>query len=614
MQSTNSLPGAQPAHRRASRSLTVAALTVLASAGIAASPLAASARTTASGPRATASRVMPRSLTRAASRRARADRLLVTDAKALKQCVSRHPARCASERRAVQQAGSRLALASQALAKAARSNRGAASARYRMALLAPQLSVSGQTLKWARVAWVTTYVVETKVPGQPTSYALVKGTSVTPPPVPGATVAYRIRTALSGSSWSATVSISYPRPAEAEGGSPTEPTPPVETVDTQAAPVLTVSGQILRWNQVGGVSTYVLMQHAAGQAAQYTVLSGTSFTPTPAAGATVYYSIRTAVNGSAWAPEVSITYPAAPVEPTPPVTPPASGVIIGTNDALGWGPEVAKKTFAAGLRSARIEAGAGLNTPQHAREEGFTNNIVIVGNTPDGSRLATVETASWTTKALAEVKEAAANGDTLMEVGNEMFLKGGQAEPVKYAEMYVSLDNAVKAAGVTGVKLLFNDYGDYDPNGVWSLVQYGGGWLGDALRAQPTLKTIVAGFTNHPYGKPGENQEDNWGPGALVAEHNQAVSLGFANTDFYVSEFGVRAEAGGATGSASPAQQAELVRAVYTELIATGYVKGIWFYESHDESSTAKWGFVSGSWSPRPVLGVLEEIAKKENA
>src|ERR1019366_6900438 len=422
MQSTNSLPGAQPAHRRASRSLTVAALTVLASAGIAASPVAPRARTTASGPRATASRVMPRSLTRAASRRARADRLLVTDAKALKQCVSRHPARCASERRAVQQAGSRLALASQALAKAARSNRGAASARYRMALLAPQLSVSGQTLKWARVAWVTTYVVETKVPGQPTS---------------------------------------YPRPAEAEGGSPTEPTPPVETVDTQAAPVLTVSGQILRWNQVGGVSTYVLMQHAAGQAAQYTVLSGTSFTPTPAAGATVYYSIRTAVNGSAWAPEVSITYPAAPVEPTPPVTPPASGVIIGTNDALGWGPEVAKKTFAAGLRSARIEAGAGLNTPQHAREEGFTNNIVIVGNTPDGSRLATVETASWTAKALAEVKEAAANGDTLMEVGNEMFLKGGQAEPVKYAEMYVSLDNAVKAAGVTGVKLLFNDYGDY---------------------------------------------------------------------------------------------------------------------------------------------------------
>src|ERR1019366_2790887 len=122
MQSTNSLPGAQPAHRRASRSLTVAALTVLASAGIAASPVAPRARTTASGPRATASRVMPRSLTRAASRRARADRLLVTDAKALKQCVSRHPARCASERRAVQQAGSRLALASQALAKAARLN------------------------------------------------------------------------------------------------------------------------------------------------------------------------------------------------------------------------------------------------------------------------------------------------------------------------------------------------------------------------------------------------------------------------------------------------------------------------------------------------------------
>jgi len=548
---------------------------------------------------------MPRSLTRAAVRRTRADRLLVTDAKALKLCVSRHPARCSSARGALQRAGNRLAGASRALAKAARSNRGAASASVRAGLRAPRPGVSGHTIKWARVARINNYVIESKVPGQTAQYALVKGTSVTPPPVPGATVAYRVRTALSGSSWSATISISYPSPVEV----------PAEVVDTQAAPVLTVSGQTLSWDQVGGVSTYVLTQHAAGQAAQYTVLSGTSFTPPATPGATVYYSIRTAVNGSAWAPEVTISYPSAPpAEPTPPSGTPASGVIIGTNDALGWGPEVAKKTLAAGLRSARLEAGAGLNTPQHAREEGFTNNIVIVGNTPDGSTLATVNTASWTATTLTEVKEAAANGDSLIEVGNEMFLKGGQAEPVKYAEMYVSLDSAVKAAGVSGVKLLFNDYGDYDPNGVWSLVQHGGGWLGDALRAQPTLRTIVAGFTNHPYGRPGENQEDNWGPGALFAEHAQAVTLGFTNTDFYVSEFGVRAEAGGATGSASLAQQAELVRAVYTELIDTGYVKGIWFYESHDESSTSKWGFVSGSWTPRPVLGVLEEFATRENA
>lgn len=313
----------------------------------------------------------------------------------------------------------------------------------------------------------------------------------------------------------------------------------------------------------------------------------------------------------------------SPITPTPPppTTTTPSVVIIGTNDALGWGNEDAQKTLTAGLTSARVEAGAGLNTPQHAREEGFTNNLVIVGDTPYAERLATVNTAAWTTKALTEVKEAVANGDTLLEVGNEMYLKGSSplgatngAEPAKYAEMYMSLANAVDAAGIKGVKLLFNSFGNYvPPNGTASRVANDGGWLADALAAQPGLKQRVDGFTSHPYGLAGENGEDDWGPGALQAEHNQAAALGFANTDYYVSEFGVRTEASGPTGSASLAQQAERVQTVYAELIGLGYVKGIWFYESHDESSSDKWGFVSGSWTPRPVLGVLERFAREQN-
>jgi hypothetical protein len=180
--------------------------------------------------------------------------------------------------------------------------------------------------------------------------------------------------------------------------------------------------------------------------------------------------------------------------------------------------------------------------------------------------------------------------------------------------MYMSLARAVDAAGVKGVKLLFNSFGDYvRPTGTWSQVANGGGWIAAALAAQPGLKERLDGFTNHPYGLVGENQENDWGPGALAAEHNQAVALGFANTAYYVSEYGIRVEAGGPTGSASPAQQAERVKAVYSELIGLGYVKGIWFYESHDESSSEKWGFVSGSWTPRPVLGVLEAFAKQES-
>src|ERR1019366_4849076 len=107
----------------------------------------------------------------------------------------------------------------------------------------------------------------------------------------------------------------------------------------------------------------------------------------PVPGATVRYSVRTAVNGSVWSPEVSIYYPVTTTPTPPPVTTAPSGVIIGTNDALGWGPEVAQKILATGLTSARVGGGPGLNTVQRAREEGFTNNLDIVGNTPDEARL-----------------------------------------------------------------------------------------------------------------------------------------------------------------------------------------------------------------------------------
>ncbi len=582
--------------------------------------VATSASTRSRPPRAAEARTLPRPLSAAARRAARADRALVSAARALHRCLNRNsarPKRCSATRHAVQRAGSNLASAERALAQIARTTGAAATSRNR-SQRAPLLTVSGQTLRWTRVANINTYVLATNVPGKAQQDSVITGTSTTPPPVPGLTVRYSVRTTVNGSAWSTSQSITYAAPEKAK---PPEEVKPPKEVNTRAAPVLSVSGQTLTWNALAGVSTYVLMSKVAGQTAQYSAVSGTSFTPTAVPGATVAYSIRTAVEGSVWSPEVSISYP-APTPPPPPPPPVTSKVIIGTNDALGWGDEVAQKILATGLSSARVEAGAGLNTPQHAREEGFTNNVVIVGNTSDEAGLSTVNTASWTEKALKEVREAVANGDTLLEVGNEMYLKGrsphgatNSTEPAKYAEMYMSLAKAVDAAEIKGVKLLFNSFGDYArSNGTWSQVANGGGWIGDALAAQPGLKERLDGFTAHPYGLAGQNSENDWGPGALEAEHNQAATLGFVNTEYYVSEFGVQLETSGPAGSESPAQQAERVKAVYTELIGLGYVKGIWFYESHDESSTAKWGFVSGAWTPRPVLAVLEGFAKQEHS
>ncbi|HKG02181.1 MAG TPA: hypothetical protein VKB03_03305 [Conexibacter sp.] len=76
-------------------------------------------------------------------------------------------------------------------------------------LTAPVLTVSGQTLTWNAITGVGSYVYVRKVTGQADQYATVTATSVTPPPVPGQTVRYSVRTNVTGSAWAREVSIAY---------------------------------------------------------------------------------------------------------------------------------------------------------------------------------------------------------------------------------------------------------------------------------------------------------------------------------------------------------------------------------------------------------------------
>jgi hypothetical protein len=297
-------------------------------------------------------------------------------------------------------------------------------------------------------------------------------------------------------------------------------------------------------------------------------------------------------------------------------------IIIGVNDGSGWGPADSAKFHEFGFTSERLEAGGPYTTIAESTALGWTDDTVIVGNTDDEEPLRSVNIPEWTANTLAQVKEEASYGVTLLEVGNEMYLKGycedcyQQKEPAKYAEMFVSLSKAVEAAGIKGVKLLFDSFGNYEETegGKLSQISHGGGWLATAEKAEPELLKRVAGFTMHPYGEAGENKENDWGPGALKAEHEQAVSLGFENTEYYVTEFGVQLDVGGVTGSTSLANQAEKIKAVYNELIGDGFVKGIWYYQTHDDG-TGKWGLIehqeSGSspFVPRPALEVVSHFA-----
>jgi hypothetical protein len=180
---------------------------------------------------------------------------------------------------------------------------------------APVLSVSGTTIRWARVATVDRYVLATSVTGKATVYKVIYGLSITPPAQPGVTVRYALRTDVAGSAWAREVSIAYPA---------TTPTPtptPSPTPSPTSAPTLSVSGNTINWARVATVDRYLLATSQTGKATVYSVIYGLSITPPAVPGETVRYGLRTDVAGSAWAGEVSIAYPATTPTPTPTPSP-----------------------------------------------------------------------------------------------------------------------------------------------------------------------------------------------------------------------------------------------------------------------------------------------------
>jgi hypothetical protein len=269
---------------------------------------------------------MPRALYAAVVSSTRADHALVADARALGSCLSRHrrlAGRCRARRRGVQRAGSSLTAAERRLARLASAVPAGAEARSASTLQAPVLSVSRRRLTWTRVGRVGSYVLISETAGRANHYSVIRGTAVTPPAVTGATVEYAVRTAVAYSTWSNWERISYTSAADTPGpsrkASPPSPTTPLpsEEIDPQAAPALSVSGQTLTWSAIAGVKTYVLASKAPGQHEKFSVVNGTSTTPAAVPGATVRYSVRTAVDGSEWSPEVTISYGGAPREESP---------------------------------------------------------------------------------------------------------------------------------------------------------------------------------------------------------------------------------------------------------------------------------------------------------
>jgi Glycosyl hydrolase catalytic core len=551
------------------------------------------AHSTARGPLATAARILPPALKAAAQRSRHADRVLVARAKGVKRCVRanpKHPGRCKSARRALQRAGTRRARIELNLARLASSGGKSATTATASALSAaqqaPVLTVSGLKVSWNKVDNIDTYVYVIKIPGQADHYGIVRGTSGTPPAVPGFTVKYSVRTTANGSAWAAEKSITYPAlkapvkpPVEVKA--PEEVKVPVKTpeevkapvkVTPQAAPELIVSGQKLEWNASAGVSTYVLATTAPGDATQYSEVSGISFTPTAVVGSTIKYSLRAAVEGALWSPEVSISYPAAtPVAPPveTPAAPPSSpsSMWISLN-AGGWG------------ASQYADVSAAVNTvrTEEANISGWTKAGVKVIYSDSGpyttGGVKAVNVSSWVANAVAYIKTnpQVAAIEVLNEASGSWFWGPNAASPeeaVAYDKLLEAVHNALVKEFGSARPLILASYGGPSEAPVWGERLYA---------ANPNIGNFCDGVVVHPYPSSGKGEADR-----------KQVEEAHAKTGKPV----YATEVGWSTSIVSEAEQAQDITNFINWAKSTGYVADVDIFGYRDYSTNTSenaWG------------------------
>jgi hypothetical protein len=532
--------------RRAPSFRSVAALFMVAPAVLA--PAAASARAHR-GSRATA--VVPAALRLAAAKANRADRVLVSEARALHACLRASNGSCSATRGAVQSAGHAFSAAERNLAlKARRAGRGRVASSS--VAQTPTLKANGVRLSWNGIAHASSYVLASEVPGQGDRYAVSHTNSATPPPVPGVTVTYMVRTAERSSHWSNAVKVTYPAAAPT---APTTPAPPAAGVPTQeldmrAAPALHLSGQTISWNLVAGVSTYVLMTKVPGQAEAFTAVSGSSVTPAAVPGKTVSYSVRTAVDGSAWAPNVTIAYPAAPPA-TPPVAPSEPSQSIGASE--GFQPGINGGTASQDYAGAAILGAKVVRITMPIEVPASAWEGIIANYAAKGMRVEPLASFYGRIPSVAEAQNVATwakafgPGGTFwakrsdgnlavrsIEFGNEAsygYQYGDSAGAASYtarAKSYaIRFKEAAEAISATGIKVGLLADAD-DPTG---------DWMNGMFAAVPNLGNYVGGWISHPYGTGAKSK--------LMGVINQTAAHGASSSiPIDVTEWGISTDGG----------------------------------------------------------------------
>jgi hypothetical protein len=310
--------------------------------------------------------------------------------------------------------------------------------------------------------------------------------------------------------------------------------------------------------------------------------------------------------------------PPAPPPPAPP--PPTVGVvtqgaaqrIVGVNDGAGWGPEAAARLRLAHIAWDRVEIGTWAKAVSSSLAAGF-KVLAITNNVNDGTPLSLVEPKAWGEGAAADLVNHP--GVALAEAANEAYLKGGVANPAQYGRMYLAALSSMHARGIH-TPLLFNMIGDY-PRGSWSSPTSwskdsgGGGWLRDAVNANRGLGAAILanGISIHPYGAVGANKNDTYGTAAPAADEAVARAVLGSVPPFYITEFGYDLRrCGSGIGACSLREQATKLREANAAFAADPHVAGIWWYQSHDDS-TGRFGLMNTDGTVRPAFRALSAIA-----
>jgi len=577
----------------------------------------AGARSTAS---AEVSREIPRALAGESRRNNVADRVLVERAKAAGRCLERnrsHQQRCRADEASLQRAGNQLAAARRGLASVATLTAHPVSDSTPCAQAAPKLRFSGNGLSWTGTA-SRSYVLVRTVPGQPARYWVLAGTSTTPPPRPGETAEYRVRTVVDGSEWSNTVAIVYAMGATRG--------------DAQAAPMLRLSGLTLVRSSIAGIGTYILATTTSGAPTRYSALTATSFTVAPVLGKTTTLSIRAAVLGSAWSRVLTIgveDHGEVPVDFSEPF-------VKGINaNIVGWGsqfPQVAAEMSTLGTNWEREDLDWSEGEPAPGIFDWSSFEIALTEAHSAGITLLPLVgyAPSWASPddaaAYAEFVKAAVarfgpgtSGDLQWwELWNEPYYayawSGKTPEPEAYARDVVAAVQAARSVAPSAKFLIAAEYGGAPQTGGSS--PWETSWITDMFIAEPDLARSFNAVAVHPYGG---------SPSAPLAEpggfDDAAGNLAFQRIDTIREKFlehGVNVpfwitEVGDSTWESSQAAQAQYYAELITQVKARPWITALFpfclrEFSGEPTNDQPGYGLLSfGTWAPKSAFTTLEE-------